>query len=205
VNIEEVMRLNAVIPVVVINDASRARPIARALLAGGLSAVEVTLRTPAALDVIAEMRGIEGMHVGAGTVLNEKHLISALNAGAEFIVSPGLSNGLSKAAIASGAAYLPGVSNASDIMRGLELGLSHFKFFPAEASGGTPALKALGGPFARARFCPTGGVTPGNALAYLALEQVLCVGGTWLVPDETMGPDEITNRARQAAKLANHA
>lgn len=134
--IEHVMQLAPVIPVLVIDNAAYARPIAEALVAGGLRAVEVTLRTPAALEAIAEMSKVEGAVVGAGTVLNEEQLDAALGAGAEFIVAPGLTERLTRSAIERGAAYLPGVASASDIMRGLELGLSHFKFFPAEANGG---------------------------------------------------------------------
>ena len=125
--------------------------------------LEVTLRTPAALDAIAEMRKIEGAVVGAGTVLNPDQLGQSLGAGAEFIVSPGLTEPLGRAAIASGIPFLPGIATAGDLMRGLDLGLSHFKFFPAETSGGIPALKALAGPFGDARFCPTGGITQASA------------------------------------------
>lgn len=134
--IEALMRTSPVIPVLVIEDAAHAQPIAKALVAGGLRVLEVTLRTSAALDVIREMKRVEGAIVGAGTVLNEADLRAALDAGSEFIVSPGLTEPLGKAAIASGLPFLPGTANASDVMRGLELGLTHFKFFPAEASGG---------------------------------------------------------------------
>jgi 2-dehydro-3-deoxyphosphogluconate aldolase/(4S)-4-hydroxy-2-oxoglutarate aldolase len=201
VKIEDVMRRCPVIPVLVIHDPRHARPIAQALLAGGLSTIEVTMRTPAALEAISEIAGVDGVIVGAGTVLNEKHLHAAIKAGAQFIVSPGLGTALSSAAFETGTAYLPGVADASDIMRGFELGLNHFKFFPAEASGGIQALRALSGPFAEARFCPTGGITRRNAVDYLALDQVLCVGGSWLVPAEDMDPVEITNRAGRAAQL----
>ena len=150
--IEAVMRLAPVIPVLVIDDAAHARPIAGALVAGGLVALEVTLRTPAALEAIAEMAKVEGSVVGAGTVLNEDQLDAALGAGARFVVSPGLTDRLGRAAVERGAAFLPGIANAGDIMRGLDLGLSHFKFFPAETSGGVAALTALSGPFGEARF-----------------------------------------------------
>lgn len=201
-DIASIMRLAPVIPVLVIEDASLARPIAEALVAGGLRALEVTLRTPAALDVIKAMRDVEGAVVGAGTVLNEKDLDAALNAGAEFIVSPGLTDALGKAAIARGAAFLPGIANAGDIMRGLDLGLRHFKFFPAEAAGGVKALKALSGPFGQARFCPTGGVTPANARDWLALDSVVCVGGTWLSPKGAFERAQLEALAREAAALA---
>jgi 2-dehydro-3-deoxyphosphogluconate aldolase/(4S)-4-hydroxy-2-oxoglutarate aldolase len=139
-DVEQVMRLAPVIPVLVIEDAAHARSIAEALVAGGLYALEVTLRTPAALDAIREMAKVEGAVVGAGTVLNERDLAASIDAGARFIVSPGLTAPLGEAAIASGIPFLPGTANAGDIMRGLDLGLTHFKFFPAMASGGIPAL-----------------------------------------------------------------
>ena len=179
--IETIMRTAPVIPVLVIEDAAYARPIAVALVAGGLRVLEVTLRTAAALDVIREMKAVPGAIVGAGTVLNEADLRASIDAGAEFIVSPGLTEPLSKAAVASGIPYLPGTANASDIMRGMDLGLSHFKFFPAATSGGVPALKALAGPFGDAKFCPTGGISLATAPEWLAVEAVLCVGGSWVV------------------------
>ena len=203
-NIEHVMRLAPVVPVLVIDDATLARPLAEALVAGGVFAIEVTLRTPAALDVIREMTAVEGAVVGAGTVLNEVQLDAALAAGARFIVSPGLTERLVRAAAERGTAFLPGVANASDIMRGLNLGLFRFKFFPAEASGGVPALKALSAPFTDARFCPTGGVTMAKAPAYLRLPSTLCVGGSWIVRDDTLRARDwprISELARQAASL----
>lgn len=204
--IEKIMRLAPVIPVLVIDDAAHARPIAEALVAGGLRALEVTLRTPAALEAIAEMRKVDGAVVGAGTVLNEEQLDAALHAGAEFIVSPGLTESLSRGAIERNAAFLPGIANASDIMRGLDLGLSHFKFFPAEANGGIKALKALSGPFAQARFCPTGGITPETLGDWLALETVLCAGGTWLVPNGAGDTAAISNNiSRLKLLLADRA
>jgi 2-dehydro-3-deoxyphosphogluconate aldolase/(4S)-4-hydroxy-2-oxoglutarate aldolase len=199
--IADTMRLAPVIPVLVIEDAADAAAIARALVAGGLPVLEVTLRTPAALDAIAEMRGVEGAVVGAGTVLNPRQLEQSLAAGAEFIVSPGLTEPLGRAAIASGTAFLPGIATAADLMRGLDLGLSHFKFFPAETSGGIPALKALSAPFGEARFCPTGGITQASAPGWLALEPVLCVGGSWLVPKGSVDPAGIESLARAAASL----
>ncbi len=199
--IGEIMKLAPVIPVLVIEDAGEARTIAEALVAGGLRVLEVTLRTPAALDAIAEMRKVEGAVVGAGTVLDPGQLDQSLAAGAEFIVSPGLTEPLGRAAIASGIPFLPGIATAADLMRGLDLGLSHFKFFPAETSGGIPALKALAGPFGQARFCPTGGITQATAPAWLALEPVLCVGGSWLVPKGPADPAAIESLARAAASL----
>jgi 2-dehydro-3-deoxyphosphogluconate aldolase/(4S)-4-hydroxy-2-oxoglutarate aldolase len=200
-NIGDIMRLAPVIPVLVIEDSADAGTIARALVAGGLRVLEVTLRTPAALDAIAEMRKVEGAVVGAGTVLNPGQLEKSLSAGAEFVVSPGLTEPLGRAAIESGTAFLPGVASAADLMRGLDLGLSHFKFFPAETSGGIPALKALAGPFGEARFCPTGGITQASAPAWLALGPVLCVGGSWLVPKGPVDAAAIERLARAASTL----
>jgi len=200
-NVEQVMRLAPVIPVLVVQDAAHARPIAEALVAGGIHALEVTMRTPAALDVIREMAKVQGAVVGAGTVLNERDLAASIDAGARFIVSPGITEPLGKAAVASGVPFLPGVANASDIMRGLDLGLTYFKFFPAMANGGPAALKALAGPFHMARFCPTGGISAANAPEWLAIEPVLCVGGSWLVPTGTPAPNEIRQRAIEAANL----
>jgi 2-dehydro-3-deoxyphosphogluconate aldolase / (4S)-4-hydroxy-2-oxoglutarate aldolase len=199
--IEKLMRTAPVIPVLVIEDAAHARPIAEALVAGGLRVLEITLRTPAALEAIQEMKSVEGAIVGAGTVLNESDLRASLDAGAEFIVSPGLTEPLGQAAVASGIPFLPGTSSASDIMRGLDLGLSHFKFFPASTSGGLPALKALAGPFGQVRFCPTGGITQDSAEEWLSHDQVLCVGGSWLVPKGAPDVAEIMSRAKLAANL----
>lgn len=198
-DIGSIMRLAPVIPVLIVEDAGEARGLAEALVGGGLRVLEVTLRTPAALDVIREMSQVEGAVVGAGTVLNEGHLDAAVEAGASFIVSPGLTEGLGRAAIASGVPFLPGVSSAGDIMRGLDLGLTHFKFFPAEASGGIPALKALAGPFAEVRFCPTGGITFETAADWLALAPVLCVGGTWLNSKSGAFNSDATRAAAKAA------
>lgn len=200
-DIDNIMALAPVIPVLVIESAAHARPVAEALVAGGLYALEVTLRTPAALDAIAEMAKVEGAVVGAGTVVSEAELDAAIAAGARFIVSPGLTDPLGRAAIARGVPFLPGIATAADIMRGLDLGLTRFKFFPAEANGGVSALKALTGPFAQVRFCPTGGVTLATAPDWLALPQVKCVGGSWIVPKGTPDRTAIEANARAAAKL----
>ncbi len=205
--IDRIMALSPVIPVLVVHDAAHARPIAEALVAGGLRVLEVTLRTVTALDVIREMSKVEGAVVGAGTVLNQDDLAASIEAGARFIVSPGLTEGLGRAAIASGVPFLPGIANSGDIMRGLDLGLDRFKFFPAVASGGIKALRALSAPFGRIRFCPTGGVDEASAGEWLALPFVACVGGSWLVPPhdpDAPGPDvaEIRRRAVLAARLA---
>ncbi|MFM5907821.1 MAG: bifunctional 4-hydroxy-2-oxoglutarate aldolase/2-dehydro-3-deoxy-phosphogluconate aldolase [Novosphingobium sp.] len=200
-NPEAVMKLAPVIPVLVIDDVAHAVPIARALVAGGLPALEVTLRTPCALDVIREMKQVPGAVVGAGTVLNPRELDAALEAGAEFIVSPGLTADLGKAALAANVPFLPGTANASDIMLGLDLGLTRFKFFPAEASGGIKALSAIAAPFGMAKFCPTGGITPETAPNWLALDAVLCVGGSWMIPKGAPDVAVIEAAARQAAGL----
>lgn len=201
-SVDQVMELAPVIPVLVIDRVEDAVPIALALVKGGLPALEVTMRTPAALEVMREMAQVEGAVVGAGTVLNPRQLDQALEAGARFIVSPGLTDTLGKAAIASGAAFLPGIACASDIMRGMELGLERFKFFPAETSGGLPALKALAGPFHAARFCPTGGIKAETAAAWLADPAVKCVGGSWVIPKGPIDPERIEALARAAAALS---
>ena len=196
-----IMRLAPVIPVLVIEDAALARPIAEALVAGGLFALEVTLRTPAALDVIREMVKVKGAIVGAGTVLNTADLHASIDAGAQFIVSPGLTEPLGKAATTSGIPFLPGIANAGDIMRGLDMGLTHFKFFPAEASGGIKALSALIAPFRGVQFCPTGGVTQLSAPDWLALDAVLCVGGSWIINKGAPDFTAITTAAKAASLL----
>ncbi len=199
--IETIMRTAPVIPVLVIEDAAHARPIAEALVAGGLRVLEVTLRTAAGLDAIAEMKKVPGAIVGAGTIVDIPGLESAIAAGAEFIVSPGLTDNLGKAAVAKGIPFLPGIANAGDIMRGLDLGLTHFKFFPAEANGGLPALKSLIGPFGQCKFCPTGGIKQETAADWLAVPEILCVGGSWLVGKGTPDVVAIEAAARAAAAL----
>jgi len=199
--IETLMRTAPVIPVIVIDDVAHAAPLAQALVAGGLRVLEVTLRTPVALDAIAAMRRVPGAIVGAGTVTNERELGQALSAGSEFIVAPGLTEPLGRAAIARGVPFLPGVANAGDVMRGLDLGLTHFKFFPAMAAGGLPALKALAAPFGQCRFCPTGGIGRDNAAEWLAFDPVLCVGGSWVAPRGKPDVVEVERMAREAFVL----
>jgi 2-dehydro-3-deoxyphosphogluconate aldolase/(4S)-4-hydroxy-2-oxoglutarate aldolase len=199
--VQQIMTLAPVIPVLVIHDVKHARPIAEALVAGGLPALEVTLRTDCALDVIREMAKVEGAVVGAGTVLNPDDVKASVDAGARFLVSPGLTDRLANAAIGSGLPFLPGTANAGDVMRGLDLGLTHFKFFPAMANGGPAALKAIAAPLYMAKFCPTGGITEANAPEWLALDPVLCVGGSWLVPAGEPDVKEIEKRARAAVGL----
>jgi 2-dehydro-3-deoxyphosphogluconate aldolase/(4S)-4-hydroxy-2-oxoglutarate aldolase len=197
-DIADIMRTSAVIPVLVINDAATARPLAEALVAGGLRVLEVTMRTDAALDAIREMKRVPGAIVGAGTVVNAAQFEQVMDAGAEFIVSPGLTERLAEPIIASGVPFLPGIANAADIMLGLELGLTHFKFFPAEANGGLKALKALAAPFYQCRFCPTGSITEASAPDWLAFAPVLCVGGSWVTGGSMA---EVETKARAAAAL----
>jgi len=200
-NIDEIMRAAPVIPVLVLEEETDWAVLAETFVAAGLPVLEVTLRTPLALDAIRRMADVPGAIVGAGTVLNEAQLAQAIDAGSQFIVSPGLTNPLALAARDTAIPFLPGVATAADIMRGIDLGLDRFKFFPAVTSGGIPALNALSGPFGNIRFCPTGGVRPETAADWLALASVLCVGGTWFVK---LGDsfDTIGERARSAAALA---
>ena len=200
--IADIMQTAPVIPVIVIDELEQAVPLARALVAGGLPVLEVTLRTPAALDAIRAMRQVEGAVVGAGTVTNQSELAAAVDAGSQFIVSPGLTEPLGKAAIRADIPFLPGIANAGDIMRGLDLGLTHFKFFPAMAAGGLPALKALAAPFGQCRFCPTGGISLANAPEWLGFDPVLCVGGSWVAPRGAVDEAEVERLAREAAALA---
>lgn len=199
--IDEIMRAAPVIPVLVLDGDEDWARLASTFVGAGLRVLEVTLRTPRALDAIRQMRQVPDAIVGAGTVLNGKQLHDAAEAGAQFIVSPGLTEPLAKAVAHSGIPYLPGVATAGDVMRGLDLGIERFKFFPAESSGGISALKALSGPFGNIRFCPTGGIRPDNAAEWLSLEAVVCVGGTWLY---RRGDDmaSVAERARSAAALS---
>ena len=199
--IADIMQTAPVIPVIVVDDLEHAKPLARALVAGGLPILEVTLRTPVALDAIRAMSEVEGAIVGAGTVTNERDLANAVDAGSRFIVSPGLTKPLGKAAIRDDIPFLPGIANAGDIMRGLDLGLTHFKFFPAMAAGGLPALKALAAPFGQCRFCPTGGVSLDNAAEWLAFDPVLCVGGSWVAPRGAVDEAKVEQLAREACAL----
>ena len=201
-DIETIMRTAPVIPVIVIDKLEDAVPLAEALVEGGLRVLEVTLRTPVALDAIRAMKRVDGAIVGAGTVVNQQDLAAALEAGSEFIVSPGLTETLGRAAMREGVPFLPGIANAGDIMRGLDLGLAHFKFFPAMAAGGLPALKALAAPFGQCRFCPTGGITEATAPEWLAFDPVLCVGGSWVAPRAPEDLAAIRDSARAAAELA---
>ncbi|MCO6382214.1 bifunctional 4-hydroxy-2-oxoglutarate aldolase/2-dehydro-3-deoxy-phosphogluconate aldolase [Oceanicola sp. 502str15] len=201
---KEICALAPVVPVLVVDDAAHAAPLARALVAGGLPALEVTLRTPAALDVIREMAQVEGGVVGAGTLLTPADVKAAVAAGAKFGVSPGATDTILKACEDEGLPLLPGAATASEAMRLLERGYTAMKFFPAEASGGAPALKAIGAPIPQISFCPTGGVSLKNAHDYLGLSNVMCVGGSWVAPkDKVLSGDwdGIESLAREAAQL----
>jgi len=199
--IDDIMRAAPVIPVLVFHEEMDWAALAETFVGAGLPVLEVTLRTGHGLEAIRQMSKVPGAMVGAGTVLNDNQLAQAINAGSGFIVSPGLTETLGSAAIKSGVPFLPGVATASDIMRGLDLGLDRFKFFPAESSGGIPAIKAMAGPFGDVRFCPTGGIRPDTAVEWLALENVLCVGGSWFVKSgDTL--DVIGERARAAVTSA---
>ena len=200
--IDDIMRRAPVIPVLVLEDSLDPAALAETLVEAGLPVIEVTLRTPNALDAIRAMAQVPGAIVGAGTVLNAGQLVVAAEAGARFIVSPGLTAPLDAEAVATGVPFLPGVATAGDILRGLDLGLDRFKFFPAVSSGGIPAVKALAGPFGNVRFCPTGGITRETAKDWLALDAVLCVGGTWFVRPGETDLSAVADRAREAAAFS---
>ena len=203
----EIAALAPIIPVLVVEDASIARPLAEALVAGGLPALEVTLRTPAALDVIREMAQVAGGVVGAGTLLTPADVEAAKAAGARFGVSPGATDRLLDACEAADLPLLPGAATASEAMRLFERGYDMLKFFPAEASGGAPALKAIGAPIPQIAFCPTGGVSMQNANDYLSLPNVLCAGGSWVAPKEAVEAgdwqriEQLRPRGRRPAAL----
>ncbi|MQS34285.1 bifunctional 4-hydroxy-2-oxoglutarate aldolase/2-dehydro-3-deoxy-phosphogluconate aldolase [Streptomyces katsurahamanus] len=200
-----VLDLAPVIPVVVIENADDAVPLARALVAGGLPAIEVTLRTPAALDAIRAIAAeVPQAVVGAGTVISAANVDAAVAAGARFLVSPGWTDRLLDAMQRSGRPFLPGVSTTSEAVALLERGVTEMKFFPAEAAGGTAYLKSLAGPLPQARFCPTGGVSLASAPSYLALPNVGCVGGTWMLPADALAAKDwgrVTALAAEASAL----
>ena len=201
----EICNLAPIVPVLVVHDVAHARPLAAALVAGGLPALEVTLRTPAALEVIAEMAKVKGGVVGAGTLVTPDDVTRAIAAGAQFGVSPGATDSLLDACEAQGLPMLPGAATASEAMRLLARGYDMLKFFPAEASGGAPALKAIGAPLPQISFCPTGGVSPDNANSYLSLSNVVCAGGSWVAPSKLVEAgdwDAIRDLARAASQLA---
>ncbi|MGW4603660.1 bifunctional 4-hydroxy-2-oxoglutarate aldolase/2-dehydro-3-deoxy-phosphogluconate aldolase [Streptomyces sp. NPDC004532] len=200
-----VLDLAPVVPVVVVADAADAVPLARALVTGGLPAIEVTLRTPAGLDAIRAIAAeVADAVVGAGTVITPAQVSDSVAAGARFLVSPGWTDSLLAAMQASGVPFLPGVSTTSEVVALLERGVREMKFFPAQAAGGTAYLKSLAGPLPQARFCPTGGIGPANAPEYLALPNVGCVGGTWMLPQDAIEAKDwarVERLAREAAGL----
>ncbi|MFI5803147.1 bifunctional 4-hydroxy-2-oxoglutarate aldolase/2-dehydro-3-deoxy-phosphogluconate aldolase [Streptomyces sp. NPDC051561] len=199
------LSLAPVIPVVVIKDVTHAVPLARALVAGGLPAIEVTLRTPAALDAIRAIAAeVPEAVVGAGTVISPAGVADSVAAGARFLVSPGWTDTLLAAMRESGVPFLPGVSTTSEVVALLERGVTEMKFFPAEAAGGTAYLKSLSGPLPQARFCPTGGISLASAPSYLSLPNVGCVGGTWMLPADALATQDwarVETLAREAAGL----
>jgi 2-dehydro-3-deoxyphosphogluconate aldolase / (4S)-4-hydroxy-2-oxoglutarate aldolase len=203
-SVDELMAMQPVIPVITVERVEGAVDLAQAYVASGLPVIEVTLRTKAALDVIAAMNTVQGAIVGAGTVLSGAYVDLAREAGAQFIVTPGLSSSAVQAAIEGGLPILPGIATATELMAGLDLGLDRFKFFPAEQAGGVPMLKALAGPFGNVKFCPTGGITPETAPSYLALPNVACVGGGWLAPKKLIDAKDwsgIKELAKAASQL----
>ncbi len=204
--IKDIMNTSPVIPVMVINNVEHAVPLAKALVEGGLKVLEITLRTEAALESIKRIKAeVPDAIVGAGTVVNVETLQQAIAAGSEFIVSPGVTDTVIDAALASGVPILPGVITPSEVMKLLEKGITEMKFFPAEAAGGIPMVKSIGAPLPQVTFCPTGGVSPKNAADYLALKNVACVGGSWMAPAELVDAenwDEIKRLTIEAIEIA---
>ena len=206
VDAEQVLAEGPVIPVIVIHRLEHAVPLASALVAGGVRVLEITLRTPVAVEAIRLIsEGVPKAIVGAGTVINAEELKAVEQAGALFAISPGLTPELLEAANKGGIALIPGVSTISELMTGISRGYAHFKFFPAEAAGGVKTLKAFAGPFPAIKFCPTGGITPETCNDYLALANVMCVGGSWLVPSDAVENErweEVTALAKEAVQKA---
>lgn len=202
--IDRLMRAAPVIPVLTVDAAEQARPLAEALLAGGLSVLEVTLRTPAALAAVEAMAQLPDCQVGVGTVSRAEQFAAARDAGARFAVTPGVTGPLLEAADAAELPLLPGVMTPSEILTATAAGFDRLKFFPAEAAGGMVLLRAFAGPFPQVKFCPTGGIGPGNLAAYLALDNVLCVGGSWLTPPAALAAadwGEITRLTKEIKKI----
>jgi len=203
----EVLKKAAVVPVITINHLAEAVPLARALIAGGIPVLEVTLRTAAALEAIRLIRAeVPDAIVGAGTVLSLEDLKKAVDAGSEFIITPGITDSLLEAGVNCGVPFIPGIATVSELMRCRDKGLRTLKFFPAEANGGAAALKAFAGPFADMTFCPTGGIGPANIAAYLSLPSVLSVGGSWIVPNKQIAAGEwedITRLASESVRLVS--
>jgi|TARA_R110002051_G_C8756033_1_gene500966 2-dehydro-3-deoxyphosphogluconate aldolase/(4S)-4-hydroxy-2-oxoglutarate aldolase len=204
---EEIFAAGPVVPVLVINDVEKAVPLAKALMEGGIKVLEVTLRTPAAIDVIKRIaEEVPDSLIGAGMVTNAQQLKAVVEAGAKFAISPGMTADLLKAGMDAEIPLIPGISSTSDLMKGKDAGYTHMKFFPAEASGGVKAIKSISGPFPDVTFCPTGGIGPNNYNDYLALNNVKCVGGSWLAPDDAIEAGDwarITQLAKEAVAGAN--
>lgn len=202
----EILSLGPVIPVMVIKKREQAVPLARALVAGGVKVLEITLRTAVAVDAITAIcREVPDAVVGAGTVTTPEELRAVTEAGAVFAISPGLTPELLEAANAGTIALIPGISTISELMTGISRGYNHFKFFPAEAAGGIKMLKAIAGPFPSITFCPTGGISPDNYKDYLALANVACVGGSWIVPGKAIEQEDwerITALAHEAVRTS---
>jgi 2-dehydro-3-deoxyphosphogluconate aldolase / (4S)-4-hydroxy-2-oxoglutarate aldolase len=203
VEFQELLRQTRLVPVITIHDVEAAVPLATALRDGGLPVLEITLRTEAGLACIERIaKEVADVIVGAGTVLTAQHYRNAREAGAEFIVSPGCTDQLLRAAVSEGGAFLPGAVTATEVMRMLDVDISLLKFFPAQSSGGVAAVKALGGPFPDVKFCPTGGIDLALAHEYLALPNVVCIGGSWMVPGSLIERgdwDAITQLATEAS------
>lgn len=205
---ETILKQGPVVPVIVIKKIEQAVPLAKALVKGGINVLEVTLRTECAIDAIRLIaQEVPEAIVGAGTVINAKQLAEVTEAGAQFAISPGLTEELLTAAVQGNIPLIPGISTVSELMLGMNYGLKAFKFFPAEANGGVKALKAIAGPFSQVRFCPTGGISLSNYRDYLALDSVLCIGGSWLVPEEALNAgqyEKITQLAQEAIQGAKN-
>jgi 2-dehydro-3-deoxyphosphogluconate aldolase/(4S)-4-hydroxy-2-oxoglutarate aldolase len=204
--IKDIMYTSPVISVMVINKLEHAVPLANALVEGGIKVLEITLRTSVALDAIKRIKAeVPNAIVGAGTIINLETLDKAIAAGSEFIVSPGVTDSLINAALKTGIPILPGIATSSEVMNLLEKGITEMKFFPAEAAGGIPMVKSIGGPLPQVTFCPTGGVNPKNAAEYLALKNVACVGGSWMAPADLVDAenwDEINRLTVEAVNIA---
>lgn len=207
IDIKDIMQTSPVVPVMVIENLDDAVPLAKALVEGGLKVLEITLRTEPALQAIKAIKeAVPDAIVGAGTIINTETLQASIDAGAEFIVTPGSTPSIIDAALASGIPILPGINTPSEAMVLLEKGITAMKFFPAEAAGGIPMLKSIAGPLPQIQFCPTGGVNPKNAPDYLALKNVACVGGSWMAPADLVSAGdwaEIKRRAQEASQLAS--
>ncbi len=200
----EIMSLSPVIPVIEIDDANKSIDLAHALITGGINVIEITLRTDAALDAISVLaKEVPEVHVGAGTLLNPSDLSRVRDAGAAFALSPGSSEPLLQRANHMNFPLIPGISTGSEIMQGMDLGYTHFKLFPATSVGGISLLKSFSGPFQDARFCPTGGINESNYLDFLALENVLCVGGSWIVPKSLMQSGNFAEITKATATAIN--